>query len=60
MRVDQMKLLNDMDDKLKMIDEFNGHIVEFNNNVIELEQWLPTGKVDLNTVFPQIVYAHKY
>jgi len=44
MRVDQMKLLNDMDDKLKMIDEFNGHIVEFNNNVIELEQWLPTGR----------------
>jgi len=43
-RTDQLKLLNDMDEKLKMIDEFNGHIKEFDASVAEVEQWLPTGR----------------
>ena len=37
-------MLNDMDDKLKRIDEFNGHIKEFHGKVEELEKWLPEGR----------------
>ena len=37
-------MLNDMDDKLKRIDEFNGHIKVFHGKVEELEKWLPEGR----------------
>merc|ERR1712223_130729 len=33
-----------MDEKLKMLDEFNGQIKEFHAKVVELEEWLPTGR----------------
>ena len=37
MRLDQMNLLNDMDEKLKMIDAFNGQLKEFHGKVVEIE-----------------------
>merc|ERR1712223_343029 len=44
LRKDQLKVLSDMDEKLKMLDEFNGHLKEFHGSVVELEEWLPTGR----------------
>ena len=36
MRKDQLKLLSDMDEKLKMLDEFNGQIKEFHAKVVSM------------------------
>ena len=43
-----MKLLNDMDEKLKMIDAFNGQLKEFHGKVVELETWLPDGRARMD------------
>ena len=43
-----MKLLNDMDEKLKMIDAFNGQLKEFHGKVVEIETWLPTGRARMD------------
>ena len=43
-----MKLLNDMDEKLKMIDAFNGQLKEFHGKVVEIEAWLPTGRARMD------------
>ena len=39
-----MNVLNDMDEKLKRIDEFNVHIKKFHEDIKTLEDWLPTGR----------------
>ena len=41
-------MLNDMDEKLKMIDEFNGQLKEFHGKVIEIETWLPEGRARMD------------
>ena len=43
-----MKLLNDMDEKLKMIDAFNGQLKEFHGKVVEIETWLPEGRARMD------------
>ena len=36
MRKDQLNVLNDMDEKLKKIDEFNGQLKEFQGTVVSV------------------------
>ena len=40
----RLQILEDMDEKLKKIDLFNGQIKEFNVFMKELEDWLPQGR----------------
>ena len=40
----RLTILEDMDSKLKKIDEFNGQIKLFNDKIKELEDWLPEGR----------------
>jgi len=47
-RLDQMKLLDDMDEKLKMIDAFNAQLKEFHGKVVEIETWLPEGRARMD------------
>ena len=37
-----------MDEKLKMIDAFNGQLKEFHGKVIEIETWLPEGRARMD------------
>ena len=37
-----------MDEKLKMIDEFNGQLKEFHGKVVEIETWLPEGRARMD------------
>ena len=43
-----MKLLDDMDEKLKMIDAFNAQLKEFHGKVVEIETWLPEGRARMD------------
>ena len=43
-----MKLLDDMDEKLKMIDAFNVQLKEFHGKVVEIETWLPEGRARMD------------
>lgn len=40
----RLSLLDDMDERLKRLDEFNGQLKEFDGSVKALEDWLPTGR----------------
>ena len=41
---ERLSLLNDMDERLKTLDEFNGQLKAFDGQVKELEDWLPEGR----------------
>ena len=43
-----MKFLDDMDEKLKMIDAFNAQLKEFHGKVVEIETWLPEGRARMD------------
>ena len=43
-----LNLLNDMDEKLKKLDEFNGQLKAFDGQVKELEEWLPQGRTRMD------------
>ena len=45
---DKLNLLNDMDEKLKKLDEFNGQLKVFDGQVKELEEWLPQGRTRMD------------
>ena len=41
---DRLVVLNDMDEKLKRLNEFNGQLKEYDGQLKEAEQWLGGGR----------------